>query len=281
MNARYYSPELMRFISRDSYDLSNRYAYCNGDPVSKTDPSGHMPWHTLNIALSICSFIPVIGNVAAAIHGAVTKNWVEMGLGIGFFAFETVGCSRYLKYAENREKYFNEFTEEVNKGNSFSKVDINHISRDEFHVLKKVAKEHSLTNIEYLGEGSETKVFKCTKDSKSFVIKRIKSSLFDGTSMVKQVEYWNDISKANQNIMGSAFITTSDTKSGLFPFIEGEICKSSGTYKGISLTTYIMDDWHIGGNSIALTDPNQEIPIDFGRMRKASDPTTLIRFFPN
>jgi len=41
--ARYYSPELMRFISRDTYDVSNRYAYCDGNPVSKTDPSGHLP----------------------------------------------------------------------------------------------------------------------------------------------------------------------------------------------------------------------------------------------
>ena len=40
--ARYYSPELMRFISRDTYDLSNRYAYCDGDPISNVDPNGHM-----------------------------------------------------------------------------------------------------------------------------------------------------------------------------------------------------------------------------------------------
>jgi len=42
LQARYYSPELMRFISRDTYDLSNRYAYGDGDPISNVDPSGHM-----------------------------------------------------------------------------------------------------------------------------------------------------------------------------------------------------------------------------------------------
>ena len=41
LNARYYSPELMRFISRDTYDLSNRYTYCGGNPTSNIDPSGH------------------------------------------------------------------------------------------------------------------------------------------------------------------------------------------------------------------------------------------------
>jgi RHS repeat-associated protein len=42
LNARYYSPELMRFISRDTYDLSNRYAYCDGNPVLNADPNGHI-----------------------------------------------------------------------------------------------------------------------------------------------------------------------------------------------------------------------------------------------
>jgi RHS repeat-associated protein len=41
--ARYYSPQLMRFINRDTYDVSNRYAYCNGNPVMNIDPNGHCP----------------------------------------------------------------------------------------------------------------------------------------------------------------------------------------------------------------------------------------------
>ncbi len=43
LKARYYSSELMRFISRDTYDLSNRYAYCSGNPIAQTDPDGHSP----------------------------------------------------------------------------------------------------------------------------------------------------------------------------------------------------------------------------------------------
>lgn len=43
LNARYYSPELMQFISRDTYDLANRYAYCDGNPIGNVDPSGHLP----------------------------------------------------------------------------------------------------------------------------------------------------------------------------------------------------------------------------------------------
>jgi len=33
----------MRFTNRDTYDVSNRYAYCDGNPISKVDPSGHDP----------------------------------------------------------------------------------------------------------------------------------------------------------------------------------------------------------------------------------------------
>ena len=47
MRARYYSPELKRFISADSVigNLSrtpslNRYAYANGNPVTQIDPFG-------------------------------------------------------------------------------------------------------------------------------------------------------------------------------------------------------------------------------------------------
>jgi len=41
LGARYYSPELMKFISMDTYDLANKYAYGNGDPIANVDPSGH------------------------------------------------------------------------------------------------------------------------------------------------------------------------------------------------------------------------------------------------
>ena len=46
MNARYYDPQTGRFISEDSYrgdgeEFWHLYAYCDGDPVNATDPTGH------------------------------------------------------------------------------------------------------------------------------------------------------------------------------------------------------------------------------------------------
>lgn len=47
MNARYYDPETGRFISEDTYRGDGEvfwhlYAYCHGDPVNYTDPTGHV-----------------------------------------------------------------------------------------------------------------------------------------------------------------------------------------------------------------------------------------------
>jgi RHS repeat-associated protein len=51
MRARYYSPEVGRFISRDSYegDITepkslDLYAYVEGNPLIYIDPTGHMAW---------------------------------------------------------------------------------------------------------------------------------------------------------------------------------------------------------------------------------------------
>jgi len=41
LNARYYSPTLMQFISMDTYDIANRYSYCDGNPIGNEDPTGH------------------------------------------------------------------------------------------------------------------------------------------------------------------------------------------------------------------------------------------------
>jgi RHS repeat-associated protein len=48
MGARYYNPDIGRFITRDSYrgDIyrpwtRNLYTYCNNNPVNYVDPTGH------------------------------------------------------------------------------------------------------------------------------------------------------------------------------------------------------------------------------------------------
>ena len=59
--ARYYSPQLARFISQDPIGFDgglNWYAYANGNPISLRDPSGKDP-------------LVVIGAIIAGVAGAV------------------------------------------------------------------------------------------------------------------------------------------------------------------------------------------------------------------
>ena len=58
LNARYYSPEAGTFLTQDTYRGSlsrtstlNYYAYCAGNPISYTDPSGHAAWAIAGAAL--------------------------------------------------------------------------------------------------------------------------------------------------------------------------------------------------------------------------------------
>ena len=64
MRARYYSPEMKRFINADiiAGQLSNavtlnRFAYANGNPVSFVDPFGLSPERGISIANNIFSFL--------------------------------------------------------------------------------------------------------------------------------------------------------------------------------------------------------------------------------
>ena len=69
MRARYYSPELRRFVNADVLvgDIAdstslNRYSYVNGDPVSYVDPFGLAKWW--ETALKIAAGVAVIATLA-------------------------------------------------------------------------------------------------------------------------------------------------------------------------------------------------------------------------
>lgn len=41
LKARDYQPQIMRFITNDSYHVWNKYSFSNADPINNIDPSGH------------------------------------------------------------------------------------------------------------------------------------------------------------------------------------------------------------------------------------------------
>ena len=81
MRARYYNPEIKRFINQDvvvgtitESPTLNRYAYVNGNPISLTDPFGLSPvinWASLgHMLLDIAGMLPVVGFVFDGVNAA-------------------------------------------------------------------------------------------------------------------------------------------------------------------------------------------------------------------
>lgn len=105
MRARYYNPELKRFINADillgsisDSSILNRYAYVSGDPVSLVDPFGLSPdINTSTIGHTILNFlgmIPGIGCVfdfANMIWYIAEGNWLEAAF---CFTCIWIYCSR-------------------------------------------------------------------------------------------------------------------------------------------------------------------------------------------
>ena len=106
LNARYYDPEVGRFISRDSIEYANPetinglnlYAYCLNNPVMCVDPTGTLAWwQNLLIALAGIVIIAglavatvVTGGAAAGLAGAIAAGALKgaliggvIGIGVG------------------------------------------------------------------------------------------------------------------------------------------------------------------------------------------------------
>jgi RHS repeat-associated protein len=99
--ARYYDPEIGRFITADTivqapYDPQslNRYAYCRNNPLNYVDPSGHWFW---GVVIFICAMAAAGAVVNVAIAGAAgqitswTAFWAAMGAGAAFGATTAIG----------------------------------------------------------------------------------------------------------------------------------------------------------------------------------------------
>ena len=90
LNARYYSPELRRFISPDdtayldseSVDGLNLYAYCNNDPVNRIDPSGHAwystAWDWINTIVGFLNPFSTLTALGALAYAAFTGGWNDV-----------------------------------------------------------------------------------------------------------------------------------------------------------------------------------------------------------
>ena len=96
LKARLYAPNLMRFITRDTKDLMNRYAYANGDPIMKTDPSGHdatlQKIFTPGNILSVLGMVMGIAGVIVSAIVAPESTMISVSLVLGIVADVTGGA---------------------------------------------------------------------------------------------------------------------------------------------------------------------------------------------
>ena len=108
MRARYYNTDISRFINQDILRGSpaasqslNRYAYCQGNPLNRTDPFGLCPqgmstrdW--IHLGLSIAGCIPVIGAVADIANAIMYFQEGDVLNGILSVAGACVGIGRVV-----------------------------------------------------------------------------------------------------------------------------------------------------------------------------------------
>ena len=73
LRSRFYQPDLDSFITMDAIRKENRYAYCGGDPINQSDPTGHSEGGAMAAGLAA-------GAVVSLLAGLVTG-----GIAIGAF----------------------------------------------------------------------------------------------------------------------------------------------------------------------------------------------------
>ncbi len=75
LHSRFYSPQLKRFITKDTYPVENRYAYGLANPISNIDPTGHTTQQAINYTIGASSTVfgvyAMYESVAMAIVGAI------------------------------------------------------------------------------------------------------------------------------------------------------------------------------------------------------------------
>jgi RHS repeat-associated protein len=69
LNSRFYNPAQMAFLSMDSYQTENRYAYCEGDPINRIDPTGHSWVDWLATGAGIAVALGITAGISALTAG--------------------------------------------------------------------------------------------------------------------------------------------------------------------------------------------------------------------
>lgn len=119
---RLYRPALMRFGAPDNLSpfgqgMLNAYAYCLGDPVNQSDPSGHFAVRSLiKYASWITAAASLTAGTALAVVGASKNDDNLIGVAIGVY----IGGSSLVAALFVREKYMSTLRADSSYGERFS-----------------------------------------------------------------------------------------------------------------------------------------------------------------
>ena len=86
VGCRFYDSQVGRFITRDTYLDQKPYAYCDGDPVNRLDPTGHSDLGFAEALLFVTIVIAVV-IIAAPVAGpaflvSLTGGWLLTAVGL-------------------------------------------------------------------------------------------------------------------------------------------------------------------------------------------------------
>ena len=106
--ARYYDPEIGRFISADTIvqepfnpQTLNRYSYCGNNPINYVDPDGHWFWAVIAIIAKIAAAVSITTAVAGGISYAAGNESAAKTL------FQVSQYSGYLSMAASAACFVN------------------------------------------------------------------------------------------------------------------------------------------------------------------------------
>ena len=84
MNARYYDPQIKRFLNPDTFDnlgangdlnAFNLYAYCGNNPVMYVDPTGEIAWWV--VALIVVVAVVAVNHLVSGLECAIAESNVK------------------------------------------------------------------------------------------------------------------------------------------------------------------------------------------------------------
>ena len=98
VGCRFYDAQVGRFITRDTYLDQKPYAYCDGDPVNATDPSGHGAGVDTGTLLGVLATILIAEVVAVATVGVILTAPVIIAVVIVVVVIGVIGVETGSEY---------------------------------------------------------------------------------------------------------------------------------------------------------------------------------------